>query len=49
VANLKSRVGWWEGPPFGGGEWHFLYRGDQAAFEATLAAFAAIRAPVLSW
>ena len=19
VANLKSRVGWWEGPPFGGG------------------------------
>lgn len=47
VANLKSRVGWWEGPPFGGGESHFLYRGDHAAFEATLAAFAAIRAPVL--
>ena len=21
VANLKSRLGWWEGPPFGGGEW----------------------------
>ena len=19
VANLKTRVGWWEGPPFGGG------------------------------
>ena len=33
VANLKTRVGWWEGPPFGGGEWTFLYRGDTAALE----------------
>ncbi len=47
VANLKSRVGWWEGPPFGGGEWQFLYRGDDVAFTETLAAFAAIRAPAL--
>ena len=47
VANLKSRVGWWEGPPFGGGEWHFLYRGDTAAFQNALTAFAAIRAPAL--
>ena len=47
VANLKSRVGWWEGPPFGGGQWSFLYRGDDAAFAETLAAFAAIRAPAL--
>ncbi len=47
VANLESRVGWWEGPPFGGGEWHFLYQGDTKAFEEALAAFAAIRAPAL--
>ena len=47
VANLKSRLGWWEGPPFGGGEWQFLYRGDDAAFTETLAAFAAIRTPAL--
>ena len=24
VANLKTRVGWWEGPPFGGGQWSLL-------------------------
>ena len=47
VANLKSRVSWWEGPPFGGGQSNFLYRGDDAAFAETLAAFAAIRAPAL--
>jgi len=47
VANLESRVGWWEGPPFGGGDWHFLYRGDTSAFQEALAAFAAIRAPAL--
>jgi hypothetical protein len=47
VANLKSRVGWWEGPPFGGGQWQFLYRGDTAAFSEALAKFAAIRAPSL--
>ena len=44
VANLKSRVGWWEGPPFGGGEWCFLYRGDTAALEEAIKAFAGIRA-----
>ena len=47
VANLDSRVGWWEGPPFGGGEWHFLYQGDTAACQEAVAAFAGIRAPVL--
>lgn len=47
VANLKSRVGWWEGPPFGGGEWQFLYRGDTETFGQALAAFADIRAPAL--
>jgi hypothetical protein len=47
VANLKTRVGWWEGPPFGGGQWQFLYRGDAAALNEALKAFAAIRAPRL--
>lgn len=47
VANLKSRVGWWEGPPFGGGEWHFQYRGDADAFNEALSVFAKVRAPVL--
>ena len=47
VANLKSRVGYWEGPPFGGGEWQFLYRGDTEALVQALTNFAAIRAPKL--
>jgi protocatechuate 3,4-dioxygenase beta subunit len=47
VANLKTRVGWWEGPPFGGGQWQFLYRGDAAALNQALQSFAAIRAPKL--
>lgn len=47
VANLKTRVGWYEGPPFGGGEWCFLYRGDLAALNEALKAFAGIRAPTL--
>ncbi|MFI5378814.1 MAG: collagen binding domain-containing protein [Tepidisphaerales bacterium] len=45
VANLKTRVGWWEGPPFGGGQYEFLYRGDGAAFQQALDLFAKIRAP----
>lgn len=47
VANLKSRVGWWEGPPFGGGQWQFLYRGETEAFLQALTNFASIRAPAL--
>lgn len=47
VANLKSRVGWWEGPPFGGGQWQFLYRGDTEKFQEALTQFTAIRAPRL--
>jgi hypothetical protein len=44
VANLPSRVGWMEGPPFGGGDWTFFYRGDTAALQQALEAFAAINA-----
>jgi carboxypeptidase family protein len=47
VANLKSRVGWWEGPPFGGGEYQFLYRGDTEAFNEALTMFRGILAPAL--
>ena len=47
MTHLQSSVGWWEGPPFGGGEWHVLFRGDAAALMESLTNFAAIRAPVL--
>jgi 5-hydroxyisourate hydrolase-like protein (transthyretin family) len=47
VANLKSRVGWCEGPPFGGGEWTFYYRGDSAALEEAIKSFSGIRAAQL--
>src|SRR2546430_16842013 len=47
VANLKSRVGWWEGPPFGGGQHCFLYRGDTATFQTALDLFAKIKSPEL--
>src|SRR5829696_5014347 len=45
LANLKTRVGWWEGPPFGGGQHNFLYRGDTKAFQEALDLFAKIRTP----
>lgn len=47
VANLKTRIGWWEGPPFGGGQWNFQYRGDTKAFQEALDLFAKIKAPKL--
>jgi protocatechuate 3,4-dioxygenase beta subunit len=47
LANLKTRVAWCEGPPFGGGEFHFEYRGDTVAFLEALKLFAAVRAPEL--
>ncbi len=47
VANLKSRILYWEGPPFGGGMLHFLYRGDTEAFNEALRTFAKVRAPSL--
>lgn len=47
VANLKTRLGWWEGPPFGGGQHAFNYRGDTAAFQQALDLFAKVKAPGL--
>ncbi|QDT52222.1 hypothetical protein Pan44_02310 [Caulifigura coniformis] len=43
VANQQSRIAWWEGPPFGGGEWHFEYRGDADALNDALKRLAAIQ------
>lgn len=42
VFNVPGRVAWWEGPPFGGGEWHAECRGDAAILNGVLAQFAAI-------
>jgi len=48
VANLESRLGYWEGPPFGGGEYHFLYRcKDTSEFNEALKTFAATEAKKL--
>jgi hypothetical protein len=48
MANLPTRVGWWEGPPFGGGQRQFLYRCQKTEeFNEALKTFAAIRAPRL--
>src|SRR5262245_58152851 len=40
IFNHPGRVAWWEGPPFGGGEWHAECRGDAKALSAVLADFA---------
>lgn len=40
IFNHPARVAWWEGPPFGGGQWHGEYRGDAKALNAALADFA---------
>src|SRR5262245_29537528 len=34
--NHPGRIAWWEGPPFGGGQWHTECRGDTKAFNALL-------------
>ncbi len=49
VANLPSRVGWWEfgSDALGGGEFQFLYQGDGAALVEAFKEFVAIRAPAL--
>jgi hypothetical protein len=39
IFNHKGRVAWWEGPPFGGGQWHAECRGDARALNAVLADF----------
>ena len=43
---LDSRVQWYEGPPFGGGQWTFQSRGDTDALQKAVDAFAKIQSPV---
>src|SRR5688572_30635114 len=45
IANLESRLGYWVGPPFGGGESHFEYRGCTAEFQRALDLLAKVDAP----
>lgn len=40
VFDSKTRIAWWAGPPFGGGQYHAECRGDTAAFNQVLADFA---------
>src|SRR5262245_15823338 len=40
IFNTSARIAWWEGPPFGGGQWHAECRGDAKALSAVLADFA---------
>jgi len=48
IANLPSRLGYWEGPPFGGGEYCFLYRcQDTNEFDQALKIFSSIQASEL--
>jgi len=42
--NCRYRVAWWEGPPFGGGQWHAECRGDAAGLNEVLQDFARIKA-----
>jgi Carboxypeptidase regulatory-like domain len=40
IFNVTARIAHWEGPPFGGGQWHAECRGDAKALSAALADFA---------
>jgi hypothetical protein len=46
VFNQPGRLAYWEGPPFGGGQWHAECRGDANALNSVLANFAKIDAKV---
>ncbi|QDU54361.1 carboxypeptidase-like regulatory domain-containing protein [Aeoliella mucimassa] len=43
--NLPQRVAYWEGPPFGGGQYHGEFRGDTDALNTALEKFAAVESP----
>ncbi len=40
IFNTQSRIAYWVGPPFGGGQWHAECRGDSEALGTVLADFA---------
>ncbi len=46
IFNHMGRIAWWEGPPFGGGQWHAECRGDAKALSAVLADFARMDAKI---
>jgi hypothetical protein len=46
IFDYAGRIAWWEGPPFGGGQWHAECRGDAKALNAVLADFARMDAKV---
>src|SRR5207248_7813886 len=41
--NLKTRGGYWEGPPFGGGRYVFEYRGENKSLQEAIDLFARIK------
>lgn len=45
VFNTETRVAWWEGPPFGGGQWHAECKGDAAALSLVLDDFSKVDIP----
>src|SRR5438132_609283 len=47
VTNHRARLSYAEGPPFGGGEYMFYYRGDTQTLNDVLSKFAQIKAPDL--
>ena len=36
IFNHPARIAWWEGPPFGGGQWHAEFRGEAKTLNAML-------------
>lgn len=42
IFNTTSRIAWWEGPPFGGGQYHSECQGDSAAITKILEQFAKV-------
>ncbi len=47
AASVPSMVQWMAGPPFGGGQWIYSFRGDTDALNESLEAFGKINAPDL--
>jgi hypothetical protein len=40
IFNHEARIAWWEGPPFGGGQWHAEFCGSSNVLNSLLADFA---------
>lgn len=44
--NHRGRVAWWEGPPFGGGQYHAECRSDAKAFNEVLSDFSKVESKI---